>query len=1005
MTHPSDNTHPSSAVVSVVVHLAASLWANARRALMAMHLAPLLAALAIAFAFAEVGQFHELYVHYAEGIYRASTSRGTAAVGLQVFVAVFAMLLLSMTIYAANYALGRFHTSDVFSDDEFGIADPSLECSIRAIGVFASVLPWSGMITGVAFAIGATIERIDALLPAADVSGSGSFFGAASNLIDRAQLMAFRNWLGWVEAYLSFVPSFWWFIGCWLLAVLLWRVRKEAVAIVLGLSVPAAWFRASRQRTRSPGPGHRARGSSAAFGRWSWRSWVWRAMSQVSSLALIATGVFVVGSLAIPAVMSALGGDFGDKATHQDSLVHESARVLTSAVVSIGQRLGIGYEPIENWLLGLGVLAAALGATWVVWHSLRQRRIQRLAWLNGARLVLAIAGLAWIALVVAGLMTFTWIDVSRLLGPLAVSTLLFLTVFGLIAALAACGRQIGIPALFAIVGVAIMIVLVKLEWVWLTVIATAVLIAMMVFHVYWRRWLTAMVASGLAVVLVYGIAARHFANTERQPVSNESVGKLDQRFAQWIAARRQMIDAYPKANGGRRYPVFVVAAEGGGIYAAATAATFLARMQDACPSFAQHVFAVSAVSGGAVGSMVLHHALSAKQPTFAPEGCAGADAQRSLQRTVQMVIQADHLSPLAGLLVADVLGTYDDRAKGLEWSLHQAIADNVPGFARDRSPLPYSAHWNPKAPAPAQVFNTTWARVGNRMVFAPFDMESTEFATLNTFQELGRRRGFAEANGKARLRFVEAAVISARFPGVVAAYEVRHTKEDRRWHFVDGGYVDASGALTAHDIYRHIEKILAAGKAPPIDLKLVLLTSTQKSDEENGTRGAGSRDVVAPVLAILNVRSLLSRNAVRETITKLSALGGGGDAVKQFSQLQHPSQLPGEHGDWKVAVVELNQDEFKLQLGWKISELTFEIVSAQLGQADLCTVAKRAALVPRTAGDTPGEIVNEQRAQGNPVRASVQDERISGVRARNVAKTIRANSCVQHNILRLLGAK
>ena len=46
----------------------------------------------------------------------------------------------------------------------------------------------------------------------------------------------------------------------------------------------------------------------------------------------------------------------------------------------------------------------------------------------------------------------------------------------------------------------------------------------------------------------------------------------------------------------------MVAAQGGGIYAATHALTFLSGLQDACPRFAQHMFAISSVSGGSIGS-------------------------------------------------------------------------------------------------------------------------------------------------------------------------------------------------------------------------------------------------------------------------------------------------------------------------------------------------------------------------------------------------------------------
>ena len=57
------------------------------------------------------------------------------------------------------------------------------------------------------------------------------------------------------------------------------------------------------------------------------------------------------------------------------------------------------------------------------------------------------------------------------------------------------------------------------------------------------------------------------------------------------------------------YPVFVVSAQGGGLYAAYNTATFLARLIDLCPGFRRHLFAISSVSGGSVGAAVFASAL------------------------------------------------------------------------------------------------------------------------------------------------------------------------------------------------------------------------------------------------------------------------------------------------------------------------------------------------------------------------------------------------------------
>ncbi len=76
---------------------------------------------------------------------------------------------------------------------------------------------------------------------------------------------------------------------------------------------------------------------------------------------------------------------------------------------------------------------------------------------------------------------------------------------------------------------------------------------------------------------------------------------IENAFADWYESRADR-EAYEKAD--KPYPVYVVAAQGGGLYAAYQSAMFMAKLQDLCPSFANHVFAMSGVSGGAVGSTI-----------------------------------------------------------------------------------------------------------------------------------------------------------------------------------------------------------------------------------------------------------------------------------------------------------------------------------------------------------------------------------------------------------------
>ncbi len=71
-------------------------------------------------------------------------------------------------------------------------------------------------------------------------------------------------------------------------------------------------------------------------------------------------------------------------------------------------------------------------------------------------------------------------------------------------------------------------------------------------------------------------------------------------FQEWFKKRGDK-GSFPA---GTPYPVFLVAASGGGLYSARHTALTLARFQDRCPSFAHHVFAISGISGGSWGAAI-----------------------------------------------------------------------------------------------------------------------------------------------------------------------------------------------------------------------------------------------------------------------------------------------------------------------------------------------------------------------------------------------------------------
>ncbi|MEL6978348.1 MAG: hypothetical protein AAGM38_06690, partial [Pseudomonadota bacterium] len=219
-------------------------------------------------------------------------------------------------------------------------------------------------------------------------------------------------------------------------------------------------------------------------------------------------------------------------------------------------------------------------------------------------------------------------------------------------------------------------------------------------------------------------------------------------FEQWLESRANK-PAYDAA--GERYPVYIVAAQGGGLYAAYQSAMFLARLQDECPTFAQHVFAISGVSGGAVGaatftSLALEHARN--QPIESvDEPCGVAElgpdgAPVSFVEKTETMLSQDFLSPVvSGMLFGDFTARFSpvpipafDRARALEgafetaWSrAHPQVGDYVTPNRLEEGILSY---WDPTGAAPAVLFNATEVETGRRMILSPIERVNS---TLRTY--------------------------------------------------------------------------------------------------------------------------------------------------------------------------------------------------------------------------------------------------------------------------------
>lgn len=414
---------------------------------------------------------------------------------------------------------------------------------------------------------------------------------------------------------------------------------------------------------------------------------------------------------------------------------------------------------------------------------------------------------------------------------------------------------------------------------------------------------------------------------------------LEEQFLAWYKART---DRQRYAEKNSAYPIYVVAAPGGGAYAAFHAASTLGALQDTCPLFAHHTFAVSGVSGGSVGSSVFVSALGLSSmramAAVAPSACTDSDwrpADRwggpSLVDVGDRALSKDLLSPLvAGLLFPNFLQAFLpvsvpalDRSVFLERALEQAVeeslrhAETKGGGSPPLANLltrPYVDHWSPQGSSPALIFNTTEVDTGERRLISPFVFGESKGLRFLPIWSADTR----EADAPLDIALSTAAVLSARFPWITPAGTFtpneRAGQKPTAVRLVDGAFFENSGVSTALDV---IEGMTAAarkhGLADTIKIHLIVLNR----DFELTSGSAGLREAIDPLRALLNASSARGPTTISSAYDTLSRL-----------DRERPGVL--------MSKINLEDLGYRAPLGWRLSTISLYLIRAQNGQRGKC---------------------------------------------------------------------
>jgi patatin-like phospholipase len=266
-------------------------------------------------------------------------------------------------------------------------------------------------------------------------------------------------------------------------------------------------------------------------------------------------------------------------------------------------------------------------------------------------------------------------------------------------------------------------------------------------------------------------------------------------------------DRIAKKYPGAIHPLYIVAAEGGGIRAAYWTAAVLGTIQDEQPAFADHVFAISGVSGGSLGAAVFASLL--------PDG----RDRKDFARRAESMLGRDFLSPaMAAMLCPDFLQRFWpwgytglDRGRWIERSWENAWRDTMQKAGTknpDRFAQSFLDLWRADTGyVPNLCLNGTSVERGKRVIATNLLINWQEFLDADdAIERLMPIKDRGKNDKRARpgidLRISAAAHLSARFTYVSPAGKFPPDGT----HVVDGGYFENSGATTALDILREITR-------------------------------------------------------------------------------------------------------------------------------------------------------------------------------------------------------
>lgn len=385
-------------------------------------------------------------------------------------------------------------------------------------------------------------------------------------------------------------------------------------------------------------------------------------------------------------------------------------------------------------------------------------------------------------------------------------------------------------------------------------------------------------------------------------------------FERWF---ERLDREHPTADGA--HPVILVATEGGGIRAAYWTAAVLTSLTDTIPTFSEHTFAISAVSGGALGSTVYDALLVRRSATTVrlDDHTPQMNEHRSLRFAARQMLSHDSLAPtLAAMTQPDLaqrfvpLPIFPDRARALEGGWERAWRESVAvrgGPPDDTFAGGFLAMMRGREDRfPSLFLNGTIVETGQRIVASNLHVDNDDGYQLADAVDLfeavgGDLRVSTAVDNSTRFTYVSPAGTLRRGKSGDGGSPLRCAPGKRCEHVVDGGYFENSGSTTVGDVLEVMARSKYASRIRP---HVIFIQFAMEKPAEIASIRFGN-EVLSPVRALLAVR--------------------GSHASLAAEELQE------DVGPANYTAFQLIQRDAVFPLGWLLADRTRNLMDEQMG--------------------------------------------------------------------------